>query len=191
MRSVPLVAALAAAAVLASPGAAWAHGGAGAAYAAEIGGYELYAYDPVAGPMPGQLEYRLILLDHANDGPVDGATATVRATLVGASRTAGPVTARSVANIYYYDLPDPGRDEWTVHLSINGRLGPASATYRMHGLSEAAPAPSATPAADATSSRRDNTDVLAGIGAAAAVAAGVGGVVAYRRRRAPAEEPRS
>ena len=189
MRSVPLVAALSAATVLAAPAAAWAHGGAGAAYAGEAGHYEVYAYDAVAAAAPGQLEYRLILLDHANDGPADGARAVVRATLAGGSRSVGPVTARSVANVYYYDLPDPGSSTWTVHLSLDGPLGPATTTYRMHGLSEGAPATSPTPAADATHTRRDNTDVLVGIGVAAALAAAAAGVVAYRRRRTPEDGP--
>lgn len=167
---------VAAAALGLAPAAAWAHGGDGAAYAGQAGPYEVYAYDPVAGGQAGVLEYRLILLDAANDTPVDGATATIQATSAG-GRTAGPLTARSVANVYYYDLPDPGDRIWTVRLSIDGSLGTASTSYSMHGAEDTTPAAAAQPADD-----HADTGVLVGSGTGVAIAIGIAGSIALRRR---------
>lgn len=168
--------ALAAAAVLATPAAAWAHGGEGAAFAGPAGAYTVYAYDPAAADSGDSVEYRLILLDKA-DNPVDGATATVRATLSGGGRTVGPITAHSVANVYYYDLPDPGERIWTVRLSIDGSLGTASTSYSMHGAEDVTPAAATQPADD-----HADTGVLVGSGIGVGMAIWIAGSIALRRR---------
>ena len=130
-----LAVALAVTVGLASPTTAWAHNGAGAAFNGTAGPYRVYAYDP--GPAPGGapgLEYHLVLLNAATGDPVYGARITVTADMTGASRHTGPQAAQAVANVFYYDLPDPGTRDWQVHLSIDGRAGHGAVSYPMHGL---------------------------------------------------------
>src|SRR5436190_640647 len=64
---------------------------------------------------------------------------------VGGARRAGPVDARPVANIYYYNLPDPGIGRWDVHLTVDGPSGVGNVTYSLHGVAGLAPV-RATPA---------------------------------------------
>src|SRR3954454_14411907 len=129
-----------------------AHGGSGAAFRGAAGPYTVYAYDGRPTDRAGAVEYRVLLLD-SRLAPLYGARVTVSADLEHGGRRVGPTSASPVANIYYYELPDPGISAWEVHLTVSAAAGTGTVTYSLHGL-----LPGATAAAVSTGASGGGND---------------------------------
>lgn len=160
-----------------------AHGGSAAAFTGRAGAFTVYAYDARKGSENGMLEYRVILTDREAGTPVNDATVTLQAE---GPEEIGPITADDTANIYYYELPDPGEDEWRVTAEVEGPPGTGEGgevSFTMHGLEDDEDAVAAGGAEEGEGS--------SGIAAALGVLAAAGlvgvtlGAVRLKRRPTP------
>jgi hypothetical protein len=161
---------------------AYAHNGIGAAFKGQAGNYIVYAYD--GDPLnKDTLEYRLVVLNAHTKTPIYDVHVAVTATWPGYASAVATVT--TFGNVFFYDLPNPYPRDWQMHLTLNGRLGKAAATYKMHG---AAPRSATLPVVTTTSGSTPWGPITGGIGGVLAIGAAVA-AWSGRRRRAPAQGP--
>lgn len=120
---------------------ALAHNGVGAAFKGHAGRYVVYAYDGYE-VSPGNLEYKIILLDGRTMNPVYDAHPRITAAppAGGSSTTTAPRTApiTPYGNVFFYDLPNPYPRHWLVDLVITGPLGRGAVSFPVHGATPSA-----------------------------------------------------
>ncbi len=121
--------------LLSMAGPVLAHEDSSAALTQTAGPYQLLTYDGTPAPGEGDVDYTVLVQDR--DGrPVDGAdvTVTARSTATSAQQSGavGPVTARAVANVYRFTLPDPAPAAWDVAVTVSAGAGQGVANFTLH-----------------------------------------------------------
>jgi hypothetical protein len=163
---------------------AGAHNGVGASFTGHAGRYLVYAYDADA-LSDTRLEYHLVLLNGRTKNPVYDVTTTVRGSLSGDAAGDVPATARgevtTFGNVAFFTLPNPYPGHWVVSLSLAGRLGKGTTTFRAHGL---APTGDGATVVDDDGGSSATPWVVAGVGGAAVI-----GLIAWMLRRRSPEPP--
>ena len=166
-------------------GPALAHNGTGAAFTGSAGPFEVFAYDGRPAATAGLVEYRVVLSQGPAQTPVNDATVTITASGPSAH---GPERARDVANIYYFELPEPGPLPYKITLAVSKGDQTGSVSFDLHGVTSTARDPLALPTGAApagpTATGRNTTAIVVGAGGLLVLALLAARGMALARRRA-------